>query len=403
MGVRILVAVDNDLVNDSRVTREIDVLIKNGFEVCTLCYELENSNSPIIGTYNTIRIQLDKKQQKRLLPLENRFGLFSKFWKRALVNAIRKFKPHFIIAHDLYMAKPARKAIDEVDSGIPLVLDLHENYPFAVLTYSFLKNKLKRLLTYPEKWEKKEGKHLAFADKIMVLDQSFGLSLQEKHPILKQKTFITYPNFPDLKRFSSYPINDVDLNGLKGPFMFYFGVIAERRGIFDALSAFKQVIASGNQLDFIMIGPVDSGDKELFHKTISDPMIKDHILYKKWIDVSELPSYLNAIDFCIAPFEVNPQHESGIANKIFQYLFGKKPILASNCKPQANFILGAKAGLIYKTAKELEDHMKTMASNQVELKKMGMRGYESLIKELNTPDYEENFVKLFKMENNHSD
>ena len=66
-----------------------------------------------------------------------------------------------------------------------------------------------------------------------------------------------------------------------------------------------------------------------------------------WIDLSELPSYLNSIDICVCPLIKNAQHESGIANKIFQYLFGAKAIIASDCLPQQQLIESFNCGLVY--------------------------------------------------------
>ena len=75
---------------------------------------------------------------------------------------------------------------------------------------------------------------------------------------------------------------------------------------------------------FLVIGPVDKKDRERFFSKVNSELLAGRIYYIPWIDLSELNSYLDISDICIAPFHKNPQHESGVANKIFDYMLGKK-------------------------------------------------------------------------------
>ncbi|MCK7532427.1 MAG: hypothetical protein MZV63_16040 [Marinilabiliales bacterium] len=88
---------------------------------------------------------------------------------------------------------------------------------------------------------------------------------------------------------------------------------------------------------------------------LNSPVLRDLLIYIPWIDLSELPSYLDVSDICLAPFHKNPQHESGVANKIYDYMLGSRAIIASDCKPQRNLIEKHQCGLVYNNLTEFQD------------------------------------------------
>jgi glycosyltransferase involved in cell wall biosynthesis len=110
----------------------------------------------------------------------------------------------------------------------------------------------------------------------------------------------------------------------------------------------------------------------------------------------ELPAYLEIIDICLAPFHKNPQHESGVANKIYDYMLGKKPIIASDCKPQQILIEKHECGIIFKNGKELKDSIIRLLDDSTLRARMGKNGYEAVIKEYNTGVVKENLTSLYK-------
>jgi glycosyltransferase involved in cell wall biosynthesis len=391
--IKVLVLLDNDLFGDNRVLREIDILKSHRIGVLTLCYDYKNEPSGNTLNYPIKKIRVKKSLAKKLLPLENRFGLFTYFWKKHIIRAIKTFNPTHILAHDLYMAKPARKAIETINVEIKLILDLHENYPFAVLTYGWVRSKLKYFISVPTRWKSKEGKYLKMADKIMVLSDSFAEDLTRKYAHLRKDKFIVFPNLPDISKLDNYPIKPEILPKISNPIMFYFGVIGERRGIFDSLEAFKEVIKKGTKLNYLIAGPIDKDDKNRFQKYMVDPEIEKHVHYISWIDIKALPTYLQFVDFCVAPFKINPQHESGIANKIFQYMYGKKAVLVSNCRPQAELIRKSNGGRVYTNQLEFENHINDLANNLTLTHSLGENAFDYL---MNYPDHEEDFVQLFK-------
>jgi glycosyltransferase involved in cell wall biosynthesis len=83
--------------------------------------------------------------------------------------------------------------------------------------------------------------------------------------------------------------------------------------------------------------------------------------YVHQIDSTGLFAYLEINDLCIASFHKNPQYESDFGNKIFDYMQGKKPIVASDCRPQQKLIEKYNRSIVYKN----DDEMKEAIINQL--------------------------------------
>ena len=79
-----------------------------------------------------------------------------------------------------------------------MILDLHENYPYAVTTYNWTKGTLRSLISQPLKWQLKEKEYLGYADRIIVLSEEFRDTLIERYPGIPATRFLPLPNVPDL-------------------------------------------------------------------------------------------------------------------------------------------------------------------------------------------------------------
>jgi glycosyltransferase involved in cell wall biosynthesis len=115
-----------------------------------------------------------------------------------------------------------------------------------------------------------------------------------------------------------------------------------------------------------------------------------------WINVSELPAYLNITNICLAPFQKNPQHESGVANKIYDYMLGKKPVIASDCKPQKKLIEECNCGIIYSSPGELKSAIIKLSYDPSLGKQMGENGYNAVLNYHNMGRIKERLISLYK-------
>ena len=395
--MKIGIVVDNELNYDIRVLREIGILKEQGFEIFVLCFGFFNTYKDPVNRIHITRINIPKKLKNILFFLLNTIPLYEWLWASKIKRFINHSGLEFLHVHDLYMARAAYNGIKKANRKIPMILDLHENYPFTITTYNWTKGFLRRLISRPEKWKKKEREYLSFADRIIVLSNDFRNTLLKQYPELAADTFIVLPNVPDLSQ-PEYKNKGAVKNPFeqKFPIIFYYGVIAERRGIFDALRVFIDLVKEGHHINFLLIGPVDKKDRSLFSELTGLDLLAGRIHYIPWIDPKEFPAYLGISDICIAPFHKNPQHESGVANKIYDYMLGGKPIVASNCKPQQDLIQKHNCGLVFENLTAFHDSIVMLLNNKPLKEEMGENGRNAIMKKFNTEIVKENLIIMYK-------
>ena len=393
--VSIGVAVDNDFVSDVRVQKEVSILQKNGFQVHLLCFGFDGNEYEEPKNISISRIPIKKSKKNALFFFFNRLPFYERLWKREINKFISNKKPDVLHIHDLYMSMSASEACSCSDYKIPIVLDLHENFPEAFSSYNWTKGRLRSFLTQPKLWQKKEADYLSRASKIIVLSEPYKKDLLDRYSFLMEKNLVAFPNVIDLRKFETFHI-DRSMKRSKKITLMYFGIVGERRGVFDAISAVKKGIENGLNIKLILIGPVDKMDKQRFDNAVKEVSIRESIEYVPWIQLSELVTYMNISDILLSPLHKNKQHESGVANKVYQYMFGKKPLIVSNCRPQRDLVEKFNCGLSYSSQEEFVSCITRLYENRELREVMGKNGFNKLYEHYDNVLFENRLLNVYK-------
>ena len=395
--MKIGIVVDNELNNDIRVLREIGILEEEGLNIHVLCFGFLKTYPLPVNGITVTRISIPRKLKDIMFFLLNTIPVYEWLWKSRIRKFIINNDLEFLHVHDLYMARAAYRGIKKSGKKIPLILDLHENYPFTVTTYNWTKGFFRKLVSRPEAWKKKECEYLGYADRLIVLSSDFRDTLLMQYPELAADSFSVVPNVPNLSQ-PEYNIKKKAANPFtqEFPIIFYYGVIAERRGIFDALRVFISLVKENQPVNFLLIGPVDKKDKPLFSELTGMDILTDRLHYIPWIEWHDFPQYCALSDICIAPFHKNPQHESGVANKIYDYMLAGKPIVASNCRPQQNLIEKHNCGLIFENMTGFHDSIVRLLNDKRLREEMGENGRMAILNEYHSEIFKKNLISLYK-------
>lgn len=380
------VILDGNFITDQRVINEVNILEKAGHRIFVLNIPAENT-LPVTDyskSISLVKVTFSKKTDNYLFAFENLVSLYDFFWYREIRAFSEKNNIEILHAHDLYLARAAGRVAK--DLKIPLILDLHENYPAAINEYRWANRFPSRLFVRPGKWRDKEKKYLSFADRIIVLSRNFRESLISRYPETDRDKIFIYPNVPDARKLLSYEINKEIFPKKDKEIVFYFGVISKRRGIHTAIQALEALLPLHPRLHLLLIGPVDKAEKDEFMKLFLKDTLKDHITYYPWSEINDFPSYVESSEICISPLLKNPQHESGVANKIFQYMLFGKPLLVSDCTPQVEIITKTGCGLAFKNGDpaDLASKLSELLSDPALRKTMGEKGRKAVLEEYNT-------------------
>ena len=391
--MRIGIIRDTKFTDEPRGLNIAKILSNAGFQVFVLCYG-EKKSVEKMDNIVLDRFYLDKKYRKKLHALVETIPVYKKIWQRKISRFIKKYKIDVLEVHDLYMLGAAIKANEKY--GLPLVANFHENYAAAVKTYNWTKSFLGRIILRLSRWDKLEEKYLSKITYLIVLSESFKKDLVHKYDFLQPAKIAVYPNVPDLKEFEAYTVDENIFDKNDWFVIFYFGVIAERRGIFTALEMLK-LIKERIHAKLFLIGPVDKADEKRLKTYLDDPELKSRIVHYRWKDLKFLPSYLNKSDICISPILKNPQHDSGVANKIFQYMLYAKPLLVSDSSEQKRIVEETGCGLVHKSGDsgDMAQKVIELYKNPQMRKRMGENGKKAVIKKYNMQVQSEEIIKIY--------
>ena len=392
--MRIGVVVDNELDKDQRVLNEIKILKNLGHTVEVLCFGHSDDSfeGKIDGLYVT-RFRKSLKWKNRFKLAMNILPIYEFAWSKAIKKWVKDRNIDVVHVHDLYMARTTHAA--KVKYGIPVVLDLHENYPEAVVQYKYTQSGYKSILAQANWWKKKEGKYLRFADRWIVLSNYFKRSLVDRFNLNPESIFI-YPNVPDLEIFKGKTYSPAFQK--PGHFVIiYFGVIGERRGVYSLMRAMRDLRQKNLDVHLLLIGPVDKAERKTFFKTIGNPLYKSSVHYVSWVNMEDLGNYMVISDLGASPILKNEQHDSGVANKVFQYMYFGLPVLATNSIAQKELLEEANAGFIYEDGhiNQMIDLIEFAYNNPDVVKKMGDRGEALISSAYNIKSFGNVFEKLY--------
>lgn len=388
------IIVDNDFDSDIRVRKEVEILKKNGFKIFVLCYAFDKKEYLPIDGIKVHRIKVKKRAKDILFFLFNRLPLYELLWKSKIEKFICENSIDILHAHDLYMSRSAHLAIKSLRKSTPIVLDLHENFPYAIQSYNWTKGRIRSFISKPSSWLRKEAEYLNYASKLIVLSETFKQDLLHRYEFINENDIISFPNVIDFRQFEKFKV-DTKIQKSEKVTLMYFGAVAERRGIFDAIDVFKKGLDNELNIELLIIGPVDKADKKKFFNEINDSKLNDKIIYIPWIDISELVTYLNISDIFLSPLLKNKQHESGVANKLFQYMYAGKPIIVSDCRPQKELVESFNCGLSYSNQEEFLGCITKLTKNKTLREKLGANGRFKLYEKYDNKEYENILVGIF--------
>lgn len=370
---KVAIILDSPFPPDPRVENEALSLSEAGYDIHLLCVDY-SGKLPEREDYKGIkiyRLRL-KKIVYKLSALAYSLKLYHIILKKHIKAFLQKLRPDFIHIHDMQSAravfclKPVFKAV--------YLLDLHENRPEIMKFYPHLNKFPGNLIISPRKWKQNEKRLIEKADRLIVVTPEAKDYYRKNYGTDKDKIALV-PNTVRKEFYTSFQLDETILNKFKKNFvLLYVGDTGYRRGISTVMEALRLLVKDIPEIQLIIVGK-SSYDARL--KELADSLkIAKHISFEGWQKPAFFQSYISAADICLSPIHRNIHHDTTYANKIFQYMALKKPVIASNCKAQASVLKSAEAGLIFRDrdAEDLSRKILYLYKNPEEAKKMGENG-----------------------------
>ncbi|MDR5658759.1 glycosyltransferase family 4 protein [Serpentinicella sp. ANB-PHB4] len=344
--MKILMIVQNDFVNDTRVFKEAKTLGQEGHTVQILALHSKDlCQNESFGNFNVKRIILKTRDK---LSNRNRYIQaikYLEFFKKCLDFA-RKFNPDIIHCHDVYTVPIGFRIKRQLKSK--LVYDSHELWS-RVHNVESLPRIISKITKYFEK------KAVTESDTVITVSDSIS-NYFVKHYELKNKPLVlrNIPNKNTLTNSSNLLRNKLNISP-EEKIILYQGAVQVGRGV-DKIIKLLPNLDSRIVLVILGGGPLIDKIKDL----VSSLDMNARVFFHESVNQEELIDYTSSADLGIHLMQnICLNHYYALPNKIFEYLQAGIPIVCSEFPEMRKIIEDYRVGMtvdpekLEKTAKEV--------------------------------------------------
>jgi len=341
--MRIGMLLDTPFPPDPRVANEARSLIKAGHQVYLFCLSLDGSaENELWEGIHLVRYSMSKTFWKKARALILTVNLYNLWFRKRLGPFIKQYGIEALHVHDLPLVGEGERAARA--AGIPLIADLHENYPAAVRLYSWSTSWLGRLLVSPHKWDRYERRLIAQADRvIVVIDES-----TERLPAygIAPEKIVVVENTVEVDEFEHFPADEELTARLGEKFtVTYTGGFDRHRGLETVLSAAAIARKQIPDLAVILVGK--GATEDVLRTQARELGIDDIVSFEGWQPFSRFPSYIRGSSVCLIPHLKTKHTDTTIPHKLFHYMLLERPVVSTDCAPLKRIVDETSAGLVY--------------------------------------------------------
>ncbi len=358
--MRIGMILDKTFPPDPRVENEAIALINSDHKVFLFCLKYDDQEPDEIINGIQVKRFTSNKLEYKLSALAYTLPFYTHIMAKKIALFLSENRIEAIHVHDIRIAAAVFKVNKKLQ--LPLVLDLHDNFPEVMKLYPHLQKFPGKQLISPLKWKKKEEEFITKADKVITVCEEFIEEVVDRTGIERDKIDLV-PNTVRRSFYQNAKINKQIINKYKDRFvLLYLGDPGLRRGLQTAIKAVENLKSASlkggskiKNLKLVIVGK--SATDPILKKQVNDLGLDNFVDFEGWQDISLFPSYIMASDICISPLDRNIQHDVAYANKLFQYMSFSKPVLVSDAIAQKKLVEKTKSGLVH-LEKNAEDFTK---------------------------------------------
>ncbi len=329
---------------DIRVEKEARTLMEAGHEVHLLLErrpgEPAADNLDGINAFRGV-------EMGRLREIWHRYTFSFTFhdpmWRRAIEHFARERDVDVLHVHDLPLVAETVAVARKLN--LPVIADLHENYPAGLQVW--YTNRLKKKTIYNfGRWSRYERRILHDVDAVIaVIEESkeriVGLGIP------REKVYVV-PNTASVRR-ASIPIDTKITARYEGMFVIsYIGGFAPHRGLDTVIRALPHVREHIPNLRLVLVGDRNKAYRRYLQGLAAGLKCAGMVEMTGWQPFEKIWSYIESSSVCLVPHARNPHTDTTIPHKIFQYMMLGKPVIVSDCPPLKRIIEDAGGGLSFR-------------------------------------------------------
>jgi glycosyltransferase involved in cell wall biosynthesis len=305
------------------------------------------------------------------------------YWVSHIERYVRDFELDVLHIHDLPLVGTALKVSRKL--GIPLVADLHENYPASLkLSVEADPGSRSWFTPRPKRWVPYERRVVRTATHVVVVVDEAKERLVKDYGLEPEKITVVM-NVEDADHFKGLDLDQDILFRHKDSFVIsYIGGGGRHRGLDTAVKAMSYLRESTPQVKLLLVG-IGRPESDEYRRIVESQGVQDHVEIMGWQPFHKVPSYIEASQVGLVPHHQNPHTDATIPHKLFQYMLMSKPVVVSSCRPLKRIVEETKSGLVFHSGdpKDLAKQIQILYANPQLRSDCALHGHEAATHQYN--------------------
>jgi len=328
---------------DIRVRKEAETLVNN-HSVFVLCKRNpdEKEYEVVNGVQVIRKIEYKSLAHEGIIDVIASVSFMHPFFKAKLPYFIKENTIDVLHVHDLPLAKTAFLAARKYH--LKTVLDLHENYPAALMTwFSWRKNpiiRLKNKLFFGYKrWRNYESRMLKKYHIIITVVDEMKQRLIAQHNLSKDNIVIV-PNAEKKEFAKNFDAKTPSyFEDFQNRFIIsYVGGFGPHRGLHTAILGMNAISEKIPNALLVLVGPANKDVRSHLQHLIKENNLEHFVQIRGREPFENVVNIMKSSSVNIIPHISNEHTESAVPHKFFQILLSGKPLLVSDCAPMKRLI-----------------------------------------------------------------
>jgi glycosyltransferase involved in cell wall biosynthesis len=367
---------------DIRLEKEIGTLSEH-HEIFLLCTRHGDApDSEMLPGVTVTRVLGGIQRRWATLQLMRR--CYSSIWRKHIDRFIDANGIDVLHVHDLPLAGTAVRSGES--RGIPVILDLHEDYPAMLAEMkktpwtrspSLGVLGLKLAPSIPH-WREYEKAILQKADEVIVVIEESADRIA--HLGVDRRRIHVVPNYaprpvkPMHERPRSPRVQVI-----------YIGGFDQMRDLRTVLRASSILAARESAVQVDLIGG-SARDIDLLGRFADrEGLDIGRVTFTKWMERDKAEALLEHAAIGLVPHVKSPHTDTTVPHKLFQYMAAGLPVIVSDCAPVQRIVVTSDCGLVYEdgNATSLADAIERLAGDPETRQRMGDNGRAAVMSKFN--------------------
>lgn len=267
----------------------------------------------------------------------------------------------------------------------PVIFDVHEHYPNAIMSKKYLKSWLKKPIRLA--YEIIEKLSLPILSGVIYTTEEIG------------KRYKSYTSC----KIENYPLTDMfpPLQKVKGDHhtLLYLGGITRIRGIEELIDGFAKVAIERPEAKLLFVGGFesDSFEREIKQK-VQEHHLEEKVQFKGKVPYEQIEEYLSTASIGIIPYLPVPNHLVCLPNKLFEYMAAGVAVISSDFPHYRKVVESSSSGLLIdpESPQSIAKAMISLLDDATLTDEMGQNGRVAFETKYNWNSEEEKLVAFYR-------